>query len=383
MSDRRVVLSLYRSLLGLANKMSEGSALRAALHRSSVMSAQAMADARLAPQLQTQHEHYELVLASMLGQQRYFLPSGARSIRDCLRAEFRDTASEVPASVRIDVAFMFLKKFSVICSQFSSAEAPVGLSDAPAAAHDDGRLFALQQQEQALGAGMLLAAHPMLEGAFHRTVVLLLQHGASGSYGLVLNRPSPHTVSSAVRNLPADFMSAFGAVKVRIGGPMRRMQVIHRVPEMGGSPLPVMTSSTSSEVQGDGEEEGEGVLYAGINIKAAVPYMKQHPADGRLLAYFVGCALWGPGQLQEELAQGTWIVAQPLPGVLSKLILRDDHDQKQEQEGKVLYRDGLLADPMDMYQRLLRDMGEGYEGLAAIPSWVDETKIDDACHNTY
>src|SRR6266436_4854992 len=41
-------------------------------------------------------------------------------------------------------------------------------------------------------AGSLLVARPSLKDAFfHQAVVLLLQHGSEGAFGLVLNRPAP------------------------------------------------------------------------------------------------------------------------------------------------------------------------------------------------
>jgi putative transcriptional regulator len=51
-------------------------------------------------------------------------------------------------------------------------------------------------------AGQLLIASPgLLDPNFHRTVVLVTEHGDDGSAGLVLNRPSPAAVAEVVPQL--------------------------------------------------------------------------------------------------------------------------------------------------------------------------------------
>src|SRR4051812_22070714 len=67
--------------------------------------------------------------------------------------------------------------------------------------------------------GQLLIASPgLLDPNFHRTAVLIGEHGAEGAMGLVLNRPSPAGVEDAVPPLAA--LVEPGAC-VHAGGPVQ------------------------------------------------------------------------------------------------------------------------------------------------------------------
>jgi len=51
---------------------------------------------------------------------------------------------------------------------------------------------------QSLKGHLLIAGPSLLDPNFHRTVVLVAEHGEEGAMGVVLNRPSEATVSEAV-----------------------------------------------------------------------------------------------------------------------------------------------------------------------------------------
>jgi putative transcriptional regulator len=135
--------------------------------------------------------------------------------------------------------------------------------------------------------GELLIAAPLLTDYFHRTVVLVVEHGEEGAMGLVLNRPSESSVGEAVPSLA-------GVVDddelVHAGGPVQPDSVI---------------------VLGDFEQPE----LAGTLVTASVGLLDPDRADAdlRRARVFAGYAGWAPGQLEMELSEEAWIVEPAAP----------------------------------------------------------------------
>jgi putative transcriptional regulator len=134
--------------------------------------------------------------------------------------------------------------------------------------------------------GQLLIAGPgLLDANFFRTVVLVIAHSDEGALGLVLNRPSETTVGEAVSELD-DLLEADGSVYV--GGP-------------------VQTSALIVLAEFDDAEQAALIAFEDIGVLASGAAEDGPPAVRRGRA-FVGHAGWGPGQLDDELERGDWIV---------------------------------------------------------------------------
>lgn len=134
--------------------------------------------------------------------------------------------------------------------------------------------------------GQLLIAGPtLLDPNFQRTVVLIIEHSPEGALGLVLNRPSESSVGEVASELE-ELLEADGSVFV--GGPVQPsgLIVLARFPE------PDLAALLSFE--------DVGVL------KAESPF--ENPPDLLLARAFAGHAGWGPGQLDDELERGDWIL---------------------------------------------------------------------------
>jgi len=139
--------------------------------------------------------------------------------------------------------------------------------------------------------GHLLVAGPTLvDPNFRRTVVLVGEHGEEGAMGLVLNRPSETDVDEAVPPL-ADLEGVDELVYV--GGPVQPEAVVvlgdFTDPEQAG----VLVVGSIGFLPGEVDRDELGEL-----------------ARARVYAGYAG---WGPGQLEQELEEGSWIVepAQP------------------------------------------------------------------------
>ena len=141
--------------------------------------------------------------------------------------------------------------------------------------------------------GQLLVAGPRLDDPnFRRTVVLIGEHGDDGAMGVVLNRPTTVTVADAVPPLAE---LADDDDVVHLGGPVQPQAVV------------VLADFLEPAEDDDLVIETVGFLPGDIEDAADV-------SPVRALRVFAGYAGWSPGQLEEELEEGSWLV---LPALAS------------------------------------------------------------------
>jgi len=133
--------------------------------------------------------------------------------------------------------------------------------------------------------GLLVASPQMRDPNFERAVVLLVQHTAQGALGLVINR----------------------AARVRVG------EVVQHL-DMPGTAEPLQRPA----LWGGPVERGAGfVLYKGLAPEGwKAGGVAVSPSRERLAALVgagaefhlcLGYAGWGPGQLDRELTEGSWV----------------------------------------------------------------------------
>ena len=139
--------------------------------------------------------------------------------------------------------------------------------------------------------GQLLVAGPgLLDPNFRRTVVLVGEHGEEGAMGVVLNRPSEIEVEEAVP--PLVELTGVDDV-VYVGGPVQPQAIV---------------------VLGDfADPEQTGVLVFGS--VGFLPNEVDPDEIGELTRarVFAGYAGWAAGQLEGELAEGSWILEPAAP----------------------------------------------------------------------
>ena len=170
--------------------------------------------------------------------------------------------------------------------------------------------------------GRLLLASPSLyDPNFRRTVVLVTEHTDEGAAGLVLNRPSETPVAEAVPDLaplvPDD-------ERVYVGGPVQQSAVLVLARFEDPDDAAQLVVDDVGFVPGD----GDFAVLAGTTRRARV---------------FAGYAGWGPGQLEGELEERSWMVEAP---------------------GGV----DLFAEPeSDLWGSVLRDKGGIYRVVALMP----------------
>jgi len=132
-----------------------------------------------------------------------------------------------------------------------------------------------------------MVASPILEdGFFDRTVVLIGDHSAEGTFGLVLNQPLDLDPSGEMPDWS------------RLLAPPSTM--------FSGGPV----SPDSVIGVGLGDATGEAI----DNEIALVNLSEPPPADLGTVRLFAGHAGWGAGQLEGELAAEAWFVVHRAPG---------------------------------------------------------------------
>lgn len=133
--------------------------------------------------------------------------------------------------------------------------------------------------------GHLLVASPKLkEKTFFRSVILLVQHDDRGSMGLILNKPLDVRISAAWKKLSQSPCEIEGN--------------LHR-----GGPCEGVLMALHTDVEASDVEVLDGVHFS--TTKDAIEHLVGQGAAAVRL--FVGYAGWSPGQLESEIADGSWL----------------------------------------------------------------------------
>ena len=139
--------------------------------------------------------------------------------------------------------------------------------------------------------GKLLVANPLLEDPnFHRTVVLLFEHGEEGAFGTVLNRPSDE---AAPDHLPAWTSLIADPPVVFVGGPVRNEIAV----------------GVGEWAEGESPEDTSVFATVGLIDLTDPPDEERAPSRVRVFSGYSG---WDGGQLEVELAVDSWFVVDPI-----------------------------------------------------------------------
>lgn len=139
--------------------------------------------------------------------------------------------------------------------------------------------------------GQLLIAGPSLvDPNFWRTVVLVGEHSEEGALGVVLNRASDAAVDETVPEL-AILGDDLG--QVHVGGPVQPSAIV------------VLADFLEPERAASLVLDSVGFLPAEVDPTTL--------GELKRARVFAGYAGWGPGQLDDELEEGSWIVEPALP----------------------------------------------------------------------
>jgi putative transcriptional regulator len=149
-----------------------------------------------------------------------------------------------------------------------------------------------------LQGNLLIASSGLLDPNFARTVVLIAAHGGEGALGLILNREI---------NIPLQ----------QVWGQVSQMPCLRPGNVWHGGPI-----SGTLMVLHDVRPHANLVVTEDLYVATELHSMESLAGsdDGRA-RYYVGHSGWGPGQLETELAEGSWLV---LPATTEHVF--GDHD---------------------------------------------------------
>ncbi|MGH7868488.1 MAG: YqgE/AlgH family protein [Candidatus Dormibacteraceae bacterium] len=145
-------------------------------------------------------------------------------------------------------------------------------------------------RERTIQGRLLLASPAMSDPSFARAVVLVVRHNRAGAVGVVLNRPSVVTVDQV---LPSWAALTSGPQVLFQGGP-RAIE--------GAMGLVRMTSP--SPASGWHKLRLPGLSAVGV-LDLESPPVLIAPQMGAMRV-FIGHVGWGGGQLEQEIADGSW-----------------------------------------------------------------------------
>ena len=141
-----------------------------------------------------------------------------------------------------------------------------------------------------LAKGDFIVALPHLKDPnFSKTVVLLIDYGWQGATGLIINRPTDVKLSK---------------VLAEIDGLSRRKGMIY----IGG---PVIGNWMLMLIKSRSQPEESHHVFDDVYVSSSLAVLQRiigKARTGELIRVYTGYAGWAPGQLEQEISRGDWLI---------------------------------------------------------------------------
>ncbi|MBS0010587.1 MAG: YqgE/AlgH family protein [Bacteroidales bacterium] len=156
--------------------------------------------------------------------------------------------------------------------------------------------FTIRPEDKIPQKGRLLISEPFLPDTFfNRTLVYLTEHNEKGSVGFIINKSINIKVNDALEGFPG------WDEKLTMGGPVAP-DTLHYLHTMGNIvPGSVWVADN---------------IYWGGNIDVIKEIISSGKAGAGHIRFFLGYSGWGEGQLEKELQENSWIIADAAPEVV-------------------------------------------------------------------
>jgi putative transcriptional regulator len=172
--------------------------------------------------------------------------------------------------------------------------------------------------------GMLLLSEPFMpDPHFKRTVVLICEYNEKdGAVGFILNRSMDMRVCDAMLDMDKVKSDIF------YGGPVAQssMHFLHQFGDIIEDSMHIVDD-----------------VYWGGNFEQITEMLKEGLLNPEGIKFILGYSGWSPGQLEEEMAEGSWITAQ----------------------GKSLYIFGTKEE--NLWKKVLEDKGGKFKQVVNYP----------------
>lgn len=151
-------------------------------------------------------------------------------------------------------------------------------------------IFKASIPEAKLAKGKILIADPFLKGAyFSRSIILLTEYSEDGAVGFVLNKASNIYPDEVID----DLLSFKG--ELYIGGPVAS-DTLHFLHTLGDK-IP-------------GSVQVSDKIFWGGDFDKVKELINEKKANAQQIKFFAGYSGWSPGQLEKEIEDKSWIVAE-------------------------------------------------------------------------
>lgn len=137
----------------------------------------------------------------------------------------------------------------------------------------------------------LLAMPGLIDPNFHQTVTCICEHNDSGALGVIINRVHHSLTGKDIfEELTIEYTPEAGSIPVHLGGPVHvgEIFVLHGPPFNWEASLMITPALAMSNTR---------------DILEAVAMAKGPKA----FIISLGCAGWGPGQLESEIKENAWL----------------------------------------------------------------------------
>jgi putative transcriptional regulator len=141
--------------------------------------------------------------------------------------------------------------------------------------------------------GKVLISEPFLQdNYFKRSIVLLTEHSEEGTVGFVLNKPINLEANEIITDFPkTDAM-------ISLGGPVNTntLHYIHTLGDIIPGSVKVLEN-----------------IYWGGDFAVVKRLIESGNLGKEQIRFFLGYSGWQPQQLEDELADNAWVVAELIP----------------------------------------------------------------------
>jgi putative transcriptional regulator len=154
-----------------------------------------------------------------------------------------------------------------------------------AAASPGWRVLPVQSLDRPAAGTFLVATRDLRDPNFSQTVVFLIDYDAEGAFGLIIDRPTRHTLAELWPEI-----AGLEAHSVYFGGPVFPHHLLFLL-------------------RSDSAPEGTRRVLRGVYLGSDELVLKRIIAEGEdEFRVYAGHAGWAPGQLDNEIARGDWYI---------------------------------------------------------------------------
>lgn len=139
-----------------------------------------------------------------------------------------------------------------------------------------------------LQAGMFLISTPSLEDTnFDKVVMFIAEHNSKGAMGFIINQLFEKKFNELIEFKQSKPFAIYA------GGPVEndKLFFVHQRPDL-------ITEGTAIS----------NAIYLGGNFKQAVASINNTTLLQNDIKLFIGYCGWDPNQLEEEIAEGSWLI---------------------------------------------------------------------------